>query len=176
MLNLRRKFFWIFDLVGMLAAFFATGWIARAAEGPLLPGGWLYGPWVEAFSPPPGDGIFLPLSQYLWVFALVAPAAVLAIDILGGHIPVNRQRPSRIVLSGTIAPLMGVALLSTVFFLLKTPGYSRLFVASFAGASSVILCASRFLGRAWYGYTLREGLHTQEVAIVGTPEAVRRVA
>src|SRR5438309_483514 len=148
MLNLRRKLFWIFDLLGMLAAFFATGWIAPATERPLSPGGWLYGPWVETFSPPPGDGIFPPLSQYLWVFALVAPAAVLAIDILGGHIPVSRQRPSRILLAGTIAPFLGVALLSTVFFLLKTPGYSRLFVVSFAGASSVILCGSRFLGRA----------------------------
>ena len=61
------------------------------------------------------DGGFASLSEYLWVFALIAPAAVMCVDFLGGYRPIRQQRPARILMAGTLGPAAGMALLSTTF-------------------------------------------------------------
>lgn len=176
MWNIHRKLFWLFDFLLMLSAFFLTGWLAPAVGALFQPGGPLYGHWLETLSPAPPTGEFSPLSQFLWVFTIVAPVTVMCVDMLGGHAPLHLQRRFRILVVTLAAPLGGIAFLSTVFFALKLPGYSRVFIFSFAFVSSVLVGISRAAGCAWYRYTVREGLHVDEVAIVGEPAAARLVA
>jgi FlaA1/EpsC-like NDP-sugar epimerase len=159
----------------LFVAFLTTAWVAPFFHRLLSLGGPLYGGWVESFAPARSSGIFPPLSEYFWVFLVIAPATVMCIGILGGYLPIHRQRPLRILLFSVAAPLAGVALLSTMFYFLKSD-ISRSIVLSFAAASFVGILVSRLVGRAWYFYTLREGMYTQEVAIVGTPHAARLVA
>ena len=160
----------------MLAAFVITGRVAPGVAPLFQPGGLLYGRWIETLSPPPQSGDFSPLTQFLWVFTIVAPVTVSCIDMLGGHAPLRQQRRLRMLVVSLAAPLGGIAFLSTIFFALRFPGYSRLFVFSFAAVSCALLAFSRFGGRAWYRYTVRAGLHADEVAIVGEPAAVQLVA
>jgi exopolysaccharide biosynthesis polyprenyl glycosylphosphotransferase len=171
-----RKLFSVCDFVVLLVAYLTTAWIAPFLHSLLAPGGPLYAEWVGYLAPAPFHGSFPPLSEYLWVLLLVAPATVICVEILGGHRPISQQSPARIVLFSVTSPFVGVAMLSTVFFILKTPGYSRLIVFSFAGASCIALCLSRFVGRAWHSYIVQEGMRIEEVAVIGTPEAARVVA
>ena len=171
MFTFRRKLFWIFDFALMLAAFVLTGWIAPGVQSLMKQGGLLYGPWVETLSPTPSSGAFTPLGQFLWVLMVVAPVTVIGVDVLGGHAPAHQQRRLRVITVTILAPLGGMAFLTTIFFALRIPGYSRVFVFSFAGVSCLLLGLSRLVARAWYRYTLREGLHVEEVAIVGEPHA-----
>ncbi len=164
MSNIRRNLFWVLDLSGMLGAFLATHWIAPFVHARLLATGVLL------------DQGFDPLSHYLWVYALIAPAAVMSVEILGGYSAIPELRPARILVAGALGPVAGMALLSTMFFLLKTPGYSRIFVVSFASASAVVLCGFRFLGHAWYESMAREGLYTEQVALVGNPNGLKLAA
>ncbi|HUB79441.1 MAG TPA: sugar transferase [Bryobacteraceae bacterium] len=176
MWNIHRKLFWLFDFLLMLVAFVLTGWLAPGVAPIFKPGSPLYGSWIETLSPAPPTGDFSPLSQFLWVFTIVAPVTVTCIDMLGGHAPLRQQRRLRMVVVSLAAPLGGIAFLSTIFFALRFPGYSRVFVFSFAAITCALLGLSRFAGRAWYRYTVRSGLHIDEVAIVGEPAAVRIVA
>ena len=160
----------------MLAAFVVTGWLAPVVAPLLHPAGLLYGRWIENLSPAPPSGDFSPLSQFLWVFMIVAPVTVASIDMLGGHAPLRQQRRLRMLVVSLAAPLGGIAFLSTIFFALRFPGYSRVFVFSFAAVTFALLAFSRLSGRAWYRYTVRSGLHVDEVAIVGEPAAVDLVA
>ena len=174
MLSIRQKVFWVFDLLGLFVAFLAAARIAPFFHRLLSLGGPLYGGWIEFFTPAQSGGVFPPLREYFWVFLVSAPATVAGVGVLGGHLPIRRQRPLRILLFSVAAPLAGVALLSTMFYVLKSD-ISRLIVLSFAAVSFVVILGSRLVGRAWYFYTLREGMYTQEVAIVGTPQAARLV-
>ena len=176
MFSIHRKLFWIFDFLLMLAAFVLTGWVAPGVQALVMQGGPFYGPWVDTFSPAPSGGPFSPLSQFLWVLTIVAPVTVIGVDLLGGHAPAHRQRRLRMLLVALLAPLGGIAFLTTIFFALRVPGYSRVFVFSFAGMSCILLGASRLAARAWYRYTVREGLHVDEVAIVAEPQAARLAA
>lgn len=171
--NIRTKLFWLLDLLLMLFAFFVTGrWVAPVVRDELTSGRFFYIDWAHLFSAAKSTGVFSPLSQFFWVFALVAPATILFMDLMGGHIPISRQRPSRILLTALTATVLGVAILSTLFFVLRTPGYSRIFVWCFAATSALLMCGARLFGRWWHSYTLSEGIHSQEIAIVGSPEAI----
>jgi exopolysaccharide biosynthesis polyprenyl glycosylphosphotransferase len=175
--TIQRKLFWVFDFLCMLLAFLVAGWAAPALHRQLTFGGLLYGRWIESFSPSESAAAFAPLYQYLWVFFIVAPVALISIDLLGGHLPIRQQRAVRILLVSVAAPISGMALLSTVFFVLKSvSGYSRVFVFCFVGGSCVVICASRVIGRAWHGFILRQGMHVQRVAVVGETSAIRIVA
>src|ERR1700676_4398705 len=142
MLNIRRHLYWVFDLIGMLVAFLCTGLVAPFLQTQLSRGGFLYGNWVETLSPSGSGAPFSPLNQFIWVFALIAPVTVMGIEVLGGPVHLSQQRTFRILLASTVAPLAGVALLSTVFFVLKTPGSSRMFILTFAGASCLVISVS----------------------------------
>jgi exopolysaccharide biosynthesis polyprenyl glycosylphosphotransferase len=175
--NIRTKLFWLLDLIGMLVAFFVTvWWVAPTFRSQLLPGGMLYVKWVQILSPADSSGIFSPASRFFWVFAFVAPVTILCIDLLGGHRPIAQQRLSRIFLVTVLAPFLGISTLSTLFFVLKTPGYSRTFVVSFALTSFFLMCAARLIGFWWRKYTLREGIHAQDIAIIGLPEPTKVAA
>ena len=107
-------------------------------------------------------------SEYLRVFLLAAPATVLCIEVLGGHRPIRLQRPVQILLCGIVSPLVGsLAVLST--------GYSRLIVFTLTGASCIAICLSRFVGRAWFNYRLRQGMYAEEIAIIAKPDAAKLV-
>ena len=159
-------------LIILLGAFLSTSRVAPFLHQQLSFGGMLYGNWIEYLAPTQSSGAFPPLREYLWIFVLMAPATVIFIEILGGHLPIRRQGSTRILLLSISAPLVGVAMLSTMFFVFKTPGYSRLVIFSFAGASAFVICGSRFLSRAWYHYKIRDGMYAEGVAIVGMPNAL----
>jgi exopolysaccharide biosynthesis polyprenyl glycosylphosphotransferase len=176
MSSVRRKLFWLFDVAALLLAYVSTAWLAPLFYHQLSPGGIFYGPWIQSLEPHESGGLFPPLSEHLWVFLLVAPTILICIEVLGGHRPIRLQSFGRVLLFSVASPLVGVAMLSTMFFVLKTRGYSRLIVFSFITGSCLAIFLSRLVGRAWHRYVVREGMHAEEVAIVGTPEAVTVVA
>ena len=146
--NLRVKFFWLLDVLLMLVAFLATGWwVAPLVHDSLLNGGALSPEWAHMLSAAESRGGFSPLGQFFWVLALVAPATILCVNLLGGHGPIAQQTPTRIFAATAVAPILGVSILSTLFYVLRTPGYSRVFVASFAVTSAFLMCAVRWVGR-----------------------------
>lgn len=170
----RRKLFWILDLLCLLLAFIVAGKLAFYLHIQFGRGGMFYGDWLRSLSPVDGSP-FPRFRDHLWIFFLVAPATVMSIDILGGHVPIRNQKIYKTFVYGILAPLTGVALLSTLFFILKTPGYSRLIVLSFAAVACAVICASRLIAHAWYRFTLHQGAYLEDVAIVGTREAANLV-
>jgi exopolysaccharide biosynthesis polyprenyl glycosylphosphotransferase len=172
--SINRKLFWALDLSLLLLAFVASSRVAPYFQAQLSAGGLFYGNWVKWLSPTDSSP-FPPLSEYVWVFLLIAPATTTFIEILGGHAPIRNQKIYKTFIYGILAPLTGVGLLSTMFFILRTPGYSRLFVFSFAGSSCAIIVASRLVGHCWYRFMLNQGMYAEEVAIVGTPASVETI-
>lgn len=171
----RKRLFAFLDVIGLFLAFIATSWIAPVLDRELTAGGRLSGAWVHYLYPPRSIGSFPPLSEYAWVFLLVALATIACMDISGGYAPIRQQSIPKIIVVGIAGPLTGVALLSTILFALKTPLYSRVFVFAFGGIASFALIGCRFIGRGWYEYLRRQGFFAEAVAIIGTPNTARIV-
>jgi exopolysaccharide biosynthesis polyprenyl glycosylphosphotransferase len=179
MVPIRRKLFLIFDLLCLIAAFLASRELASFLARQFSYGGHLYGSWIEFFAPAASNGTFPELSELRWVwwvFFLVTPVTVLCVDILGGHASIREQRPLRIVLSGIVASVAGIALPSTLFFLLKTPGFSRILIVSFFVTNCIAIIVPRLVGRSWSEFIRRERVYSEEVAIVGHHTAAISVA
>jgi exopolysaccharide biosynthesis polyprenyl glycosylphosphotransferase len=176
MSTIRRQLFWVFDFLVLFVAFAGSAWLAPVLHSFFSAGGILHGAWVTALAPAESSGAFPPLSQYAWVFLVMAPATILCIDVLGGHDSIRRQSFLRVLFFSTVAPLIATGILSEALFLLKTPLYSRLFVFSFALLSGVLVFLSRTAGRGWNAFQLRSGVYADEVAIIATPEMATSIA
>ncbi len=92
-----RRFFWLFDLIVIAIAFLAAYRLVPHILPLFAPGGPLCTPWLEeVFSPNVWTVQFPPLSDFLWVFLVMAPTTVVVLGMLGAHSPLLYQSRTRI--------------------------------------------------------------------------------
>src|SRR5450759_5334134 len=139
-----RRFFWLFDLLVLCAAFltayallpFLYVWLSwmPAEIRWLIPESLALSDWIGSVVTLmlKGKGILPPLRELLWILLSVAPTTVLFVEMLGGYATrVLRQSRVRLATTGLFAPFAGLGLVLLILFALKVPGVSRMFVFSF---------------------------------------------
>jgi exopolysaccharide biosynthesis polyprenyl glycosylphosphotransferase len=164
--------FWLVDLISQGFAFAVAGLLVPFFQRFLWSAGLPFTTWIAAFSPAPLGQNFGTLSDYLWALVSMAPTTILCMEALGGYASIRKQSAARIIAISIIVPAVGVAILSTAFFVLKAPNYSRLFVLSFASISSVALCLTRLSALGYQRYRVRRGLCSEKIVLVGATRPV----
>ena len=101
-----RRFFWLFDLLILGAAFLAAYSLVPRLAPLFAPSGPLRTSWLKALtSPVIWSGQLPPPSVLLWIFLVMAPAALLVMGALGNYGPLLYQAHARIVLGSFLAPV-----------------------------------------------------------------------
>jgi exopolysaccharide biosynthesis polyprenyl glycosylphosphotransferase len=171
-----RRFFWLLDALVIAAAFVGARLLAPFLQEDLSASGRLR-PWIDALGIPPARslGEFQPLSELLWMFVVMVAAVIISMELLGAYRPVLRQSRTRILGSAILAPLFGTGFITLVIFTARSLRWSRLFVLLFALLCVVGLEAFRIALRTYRYHRIRAGYHARNVALVGSPESVRRI-
>jgi len=169
-----RRFFWLFDLIGLGLAFLGAYVLAPRIQILVAPGGFLHLSWLEVLSPPLPDwiGQFPPLMELLWILLMMIPATLLFMEVFGGYHPLLWQSRTRVITSSLLAPLGGVSLVTLVLFVLKSPGWSRLFVFSLMTLSGLSLGAYRLTLRSYFLRRLNAGYYAKNVVLAGLTPAL----
>jgi hypothetical protein len=101
-----RRFFWLFDLLVLIAAFLAARALVPRLAPLFAPGGPLRTPWLEALtSPAIWRGQLPPLAELLWILLVMAPSTLLMLSALGNYGPLLYQSRTRITVGSFLASL-----------------------------------------------------------------------
>ncbi|MBE3142949.1 MAG: hypothetical protein IMZ61_03380, partial [Planctomycetes bacterium] len=180
-----RRFFWLFDLLVLCAAFLAAYallpfqyvWLSLAPAEMR----WLI---PEFLILRDGTGSVVtfalnakealpPLRELLWILLSVAPTTVLFVEMLGGYATrVLRQSRVRLAATSLFAPFAGLGLVLLILFALKVPDVSRMFVFSFTILSSLSLAVYRLVLRIFFNRRLASGYYARNVVLVGSPASI----
>ena len=176
-----RRFFWLFDLLVLCAAFltayallpFQHTWLslAPATVGWLIP---------ESVKTEAAATLALnvrqplpPLGEWFWILLSMTPATMLFMEMLGGYAPrVLCQTRARLAATGLFAPFAGLGLVLLILFALQAPSVSRLFVFSFTVLSSLGLAIYRLVLRMYYNRRLAGGHYARNVLLVGSSASI----
>ncbi len=172
-----RRFFWLFDLLVLAAAFLAAYSLVPRLQPLFAPGGPLHWPWiVELASPALWSGRLPPPADLLWIFLTMAPVTLLVLGGLGNHGPLLSQSRTRIVVGGMLAPCAGLSIVALVLFALKRPDWSRLFIFSFTLLSGVGLSLYRMALRRYFLHRQAAGYYAKNVLLIGLPASLEWMA
>jgi len=106
-----RRFFGLFDLLILWAAFLAAYSLVPHLAPLFALGGPLRTHWLETLaSPAVWSGQMPPLTELLWIFLMMAPVTLLVLGALGNYGPLLYPSRTRIVLGSFLAPLAGLSL------------------------------------------------------------------
>lgn len=169
-----RRVFWLFDLAVFLLAFSIAYQITPELARLGAPGGSLA--WALSWMKPPWPGPLPPAEEHLWILVVVALSGMFALTLTGAHRSLLEQSLARVILSGVLAPLLGLSLITLVLFALKSPEWSRVFIFSFVGLSCAGLLTYRLTLRAYVLGRLRAGAYARNVLLIGHPTGVARLA
>jgi exopolysaccharide biosynthesis polyprenyl glycosylphosphotransferase len=171
---MQRILFRLADAACSLVAFFlAYGtlpWAKDIAAGTLL-----YFSKISAMLSPASAGADLPSRGELsWVCVVVTLAMASTLEYAGDERPLLARTGWRIVRFLLLA--MGVALgaVATVFFTLRVPPYSRLFVCDDIAILFALAVAYRLAVRAVQSRRHQSGAGAARVVIAGRPEGIER--
>jgi exopolysaccharide biosynthesis polyprenyl glycosylphosphotransferase len=168
-----RRFFWLFDILVLVAAFLTAYLLVPSMDPLFADGGLLRDTWVEKLSIPTGwDGLLPPLTELLWLFVIIASGTLLFLEVAGNYGPLLHQSYTRIVVGSTFAPLAGLSVMALVLFAFKAPAWSRLFVFSFVVLSGLVLALYRVALRLYFSRRQEAGYYAKNVLLVGQPGAV----
>ena len=172
-----KRFFWLFDVLAMLAAAALAEVLLRSLEPLFNQGGLLNSGWLQFIRPPSKVYWGYAGSEtYAWLIFGWIPPVLLCLSLAGSGAPLSRQSPGRIILTCLSAPLAGLSVVSLTLFFLKAPPLSRFILVFYSLSSGVLLCAWRLALRAFYRARERRGQGATSVLVVGHREAVERVA
>ena len=172
-----RRFFWLFDLFILSAAFLTAYRLTPTTVKAFAPGGFLYAPWIqEVFTPYPWTGELPPLTDYLWVSVVTAPVALVAMGMLSGYKPLLYQSRVRIVVSSFAAPMIGLSVVALILYALKNPEWSRIFIFSFGLLAAVGLCLYRLGLRRYFAFRRAAGYYARNVLVIGLPAVIEWMA
>jgi exopolysaccharide biosynthesis polyprenyl glycosylphosphotransferase len=169
-----RRLFWVFDLCGFLLAF-SVAYRVTPAIVPLVDQD---GPFSLAlrWARPPWPGQLPPPQDHIWILITVCLTGVMLLGTLGAHRNLLDQSIARILVACIVAPVAGLSLITLVLFALKSPEWSRVFIFSFVGLSSVGLATYRLLLRTYCVRRLRVGAYARNILLVGPDDLVGLLA
>jgi exopolysaccharide biosynthesis polyprenyl glycosylphosphotransferase len=169
--ELPRVFLRLTDTVCIVLAFLLAYELTPYLRTELLRPSSALRPWIDALAPQIGE--HRPLNELLWILFVMLPMTMLALQGLGGYRPLLSQSRTRIVLTTTLAPALGLSTVALVLFALRAEHWSRLFVFMLTALSTLGLCASRWMLRLYRWKRAAAGVYAKSVAFVGSPASVK---
>jgi len=120
-----RRFFWLFDVFILSAAFFLAYFIVPRIPPLFLAGGPLHISWLKILSLPPAEWVgTLPHYSYLlWILLTTIPATIMVMEILGGYRPLFEQSRTRILINSLASPTIGLGFIAPVLIVFKKHQY-----------------------------------------------------
>ena len=166
-----RRFFWSVDLATLVVAF-TLAYLGFPAIRPAFAAGGALQVASELGLSPGSTSALPPPTQLLWSLAAFVPVTLLFLEIFGNYTPLIRQSYTRILAGGLLSPFVGLSVITLVLFAIRDPGWSRLFVFSFAALAGLGLAGYRVLLRLYLLRRQKLGYYAKNVVTVGQPAGV----
>lgn len=128
---------------------------------------------LVAFSPSPGSGM-PPWSDLWWIAIVVTLAMALALEYGDDSKAIETQKPGRILLRQAAAMAFSMGAVATVFYTLRVPPYSRLFLCSYIGWLFAFTVGYRLFARACLGSSGDKRESQRRTIIAGRPEGIEQ--
>ena len=172
-----RRIFWLFDLVVLVAAFWAVYALVPTFRPLLTSSGLLRARWLQALAAPATwTGQLPPMRELAWILAAIAPITLLTLGAMGNYRPLQNQSRARVVVGGFLAPLVGLSFGVLVMESLKANSISRVFLYSFVLSSAVGLIFYRLSLRGYFLQRQAAGFYASNVLLVGLPAGIEWMA
>ena len=173
-----KRVLWFLDTVVVLAGFIAAYTAVPALQRLVVASGlvpepallWLAVPMEIADARLPG------WEAALWPVLVMVPAVLFSVELLGGYGGLTRQSRTRVFVSSTVGPVLGLALVTMVLYALKVSSASRLLIFSGTLLVGMGLFGYRMAIAVYYRRAAEAGRYVKQVLLVGAPESVRRVS
>src|SRR5205814_7645408 len=117
-------------------------------------------------------GSLPPFSELLWIYVVMCPPTLVVGGALGNHLPIVHQSRTGILCGALLGPLSGLGVVSMAVFALKAPQWSRLFIFSFAGMTTLGLLVYRLILRGYWVHRQQQGHLRRNIVVVGSPANV----
>jgi exopolysaccharide biosynthesis polyprenyl glycosylphosphotransferase len=160
------------SLVSFLLAYEVLGYIRQT----LHPQSALYAQVFGPLSPARGPNAALPaLTELGWIFVVATLAVLLTLD-LGYEIRSFYHRTGlQIVLRIAVAMAAALGSTATVFYALRLPPYSRIFVFSYFMLLFLLASSYRLVLKYRLRARQKRGLDVRLIALAGSPEGIFRL-
>jgi len=168
-----RRFYWFFDASVLVIAFLGADLLAPEIQKLIASTGILQLSYIAALSPQP-EYVPEPIRDQLWILVIATLTMIVFLEIAGNYGKWVHQSITRILLSGPVASLLGLSIVSLVPFALHNPSIrlSRLLLFSFAIASAIGLTGYRLALRTYYRRRQAAGYYAKNILLVGLPSSV----
>src|SRR5262249_6262238 len=124
--NLPARFLWLVDLLVIALAFAVAHAASPRVQMAMQQSDWIVGVLRRLGVPTSmAIGDFRPFDEMLGVLAILAPATLMSIDMLGGYRTLLRQSRTRVALTTLVAPVLGVSAFTFVLFVFRLERVSR---------------------------------------------------
>ncbi|MFA5908982.1 MAG: exopolysaccharide biosynthesis polyprenyl glycosylphosphotransferase [Vicinamibacterales bacterium] len=115
-------------------------------------------------------------EEALWPVLLMVPTVLFSVELLGGYGQLRAQSRTRLFISSTLGPVLGLAVVTMVLYALKVSSASRLLIFSGTAFVGLGLFAYRLAVATYQRRAAASGRYVKQVLLVGAPEGVRRVS
>ena len=167
-----RRFFWLFDLVILIATFWVAYRLTPSVAHLFALGAPLWAPWIQELFAPSALAMIPPLRDFTWVLLVMMPSTILFLGLFGNHRPLLVQSRTRIVVGSVAASLVSSGLVTLILFALKSPEWSRIFIFSFTLLSGLVLAAYRLALRQYFMVRRDTGNYANNVLLIGSPASI----
>jgi exopolysaccharide biosynthesis polyprenyl glycosylphosphotransferase len=167
-----RRFFWLFDLIILCAAFAVAYWLIPYL-GPFIQSGSRVRVWSDLLAVPTNwSGELPPLLESLWILLVMALTTLMVIGLSGSHGPLHELTRTRIIINSLGAVFAGLATIVLVMFAFKSSGWSRLLIFIFTLFSAVGLVFYRLVLREYFLARRAAGFYHKNVLLIGLPTSI----
>lgn len=167
-----RRFFWLFDLMILCAAFAAAYWLVPYLGPFFRVGSHLRGLFYFLDVPSNWSGQLPPLSESLWILLVMALTTLMVIGLSGSHGSLLELSRTRIIINNLGAIFAGLSMIVLVMFAFKSSGWSRLLIFIFALFSAVGLVIYRLVLREYFIARRAAGFYHKNVLLIGRPTSI----
>ena len=158
------------------ASFLIAARLVPAVRFALDRSGLIAAPYLQSLSPNPHFEGLGDWQSLLWVLAVVLIGTLCAMELLGGYKDFVRHSRLRLLVEPALAVGCGLAVLSLAFYVVKFPGYSRLFLFSFVFLGVATLTIYRLLLQRFVERRFRAGVYSRETVLIGSGVSLERLA
>src|SRR5262249_25140227 len=123
----------------------------------------------------PSAGQLPGLEQALWPVLLMTPAVLCSVELLGGYERLSAQSRTRVFVSTTLGPVLGLAMVTMVLYALKVSSASRLLIFSGTAFVGLGLLAYRVAIVVYQRQAAAAGRYVKHVLLVGLSDTVKHV-
>jgi exopolysaccharide biosynthesis polyprenyl glycosylphosphotransferase len=160
------------SILAFLLAFQGLAYIRET----LQPESALYSQIFGLLSPAKGSASTLPtIAELSWVFVVTTVAMLLSLDFRYNFKPFHYRTDGQIVASTLIAIAAALGSTTTVFYALRVPPYSRIFLFSYLTLLFLFATAYRLFLKYRLRSRQKQGLDVRLVAIAGSTSGVSRL-